>query len=236
MMSKYEQIYTEISKSIDNKQLKEGCKIPSETELMRQYEASRGTVRKAVDLLQERGYVQKIHGKGVFVLKRKNIEFNFGGIVSFQEENERLGRHCITEVVEMEKVKATKEVAKLLNVKEKTEIDHIKRVRNIDGEKVILDINHFVSEYIPGLTSEIAAESIYKYIEKELGLHISYSQRVIEVQPCTEDDRKYLDLNGTDYVVVVKNFTHFYDGSQFEYTESRHRLDIFHFSDVARRK
>ena len=32
---------------------------PSETELMKQYEASRGTVRKAVDLLQERGYVQK---------------------------------------------------------------------------------------------------------------------------------------------------------------------------------
>ncbi len=71
MMSKYEQIYTEISNSIDNRQLKEGCKIPSETELMKQYEASRGTVRKAVDLLQERGYVQKIHGKGVFVLKRK---------------------------------------------------------------------------------------------------------------------------------------------------------------------
>ena len=37
----------------------------------------------------------------------------------------------------MEKVKATKEVAKLLNVKEKTDIDYIKRVRNIDGEKVI---------------------------------------------------------------------------------------------------
>ena len=66
-------------------------------------------------------------------------------------------------------------------------------------------------------------------LRKELGLHISYSQRVIEVQPCTEDDRKYLDLNGTDYVVVVKNFTHLYDGSQFEYTESRHRLDIFTF-------
>ena len=118
MMSKYEQIYTEISKSIDNKQLKEGCKIPSETELMKQYEASRGTVRKAVDLLQERGYVQKFMEK-VFCFKAKNIEFNFGGIVSFQEENERLGRHCITEVVEMDKEKATKEIAKLLNVKEK---------------------------------------------------------------------------------------------------------------------
>lgn len=236
MMSKYEQIYTEISDSIDNRKLTERCKIPSETELMKQYEASRGTVRKAVDLLQERGYVQKIHGKGVFVLKRKNIEFNFGGIVSFQEENERLGRQCITSVVEIEQFLVPKEIAKLLNVKTKTKVDHIKRVRNIDGENVILDVNYFVSEYIPGLTKEIAEKSIYKYIEKELGLHISYSQRVIEVQPCTDDDRKYLDLNGTDYVVVVKNFTHLYDGSQFEYTESRHRLDIFHFSDVARRK
>ena len=70
MMSKYEQIYTEISNSIDNRQLKEGCKIPSETELMKQYEASRGTVRKAVDLLQERGYVQKYTEK-VFCFKAK---------------------------------------------------------------------------------------------------------------------------------------------------------------------
>ncbi|MGQ0513669.1 hypothetical protein ACT453_09340, partial [Bacillus sp. D-CC] len=31
----HEQIYTAISKSIDNKKLKEGCKIPSETELMK---------------------------------------------------------------------------------------------------------------------------------------------------------------------------------------------------------
>ena len=57
--------------------------------------------------------------KRCFCFKAKNIEFNFGGIVSFQEENERLGRHCITEVVEMDKEKATKEIAKLLNVKEK---------------------------------------------------------------------------------------------------------------------
>ncbi len=71
MMSKYEQIYTEISNSIDNRQLKEGCKIPSETELMKQYEASRGTVRKAVDLLQERGYVQKNTRKRCFCFKAK---------------------------------------------------------------------------------------------------------------------------------------------------------------------
>ncbi len=102
---------------------------------MKQYEASRGTVRKAVDLLQERGYVQKIHGKGVFVLKRKNIEFNFGGIVSFQEENERLGRHCITEVVEMDKEKATKRNCEIIKCKKKKQRLTILNVYEILMEK-----------------------------------------------------------------------------------------------------
>ena len=234
-MSKYETIYNAIIKQIEGGKLKEGDKIPSETELMAQFDASRGTVRKAVDLLQERGYVQKIHGKGVFVLRKKNIEFRLGGIVSFREENERLNRNIVTKVVEMQKLSADKAVAKLLNVKRKTEIDLIKRVRNIDGENVILDVNYFVSDIIPDLTEETVQASIYEYIEQTLSLQISYAHRVIEAQPCTEEDQKYLDLNGTDYVIVVKNYTHLYDGRQFEYTESRHRLDRFYFSDVARR-
>ncbi|WP_442603205.1 trehalose operon repressor [Paenibacillus sp. KN14-4R] len=234
-MTKYEIIMDVVVQKIEAGKWKEGHKIPSETELMDEYEASRGTVRKAVDLLQERGYVQKIHGKGVFVLRKKNIEFRFGGIVSFAEENIRLNRKFQTRVVEMDDFPADKELAKLLSVKAKTNVTRIKRVRHVDGENVILDINHFVSELIPGLTQQIGEASIYAYIEKILGLHISYAQRVIEVQPCTEDDCKYLDLNGTDYVVVVKNYTHLYDGRQFEYTESRHRLDKFYFSDVARR-
>ncbi len=235
IMTKYELIMEAIIQKIETGKWKEGHKIPSETELMEEYDTSRGTVRKAVDLLQERGYVQKIHGKGVFVLRKKNIEFRFGGIVSFAEENKRLNRKFQTKAVEMDTLTADKEVAKLLSIKTKTAVTRIKRVRHVDGENVILDVNHFVAELIPGLTSDIAEASIYAYIEQTLGLHISYAQRVIEVQPCTEDDRKYLDLNGTDYVVVVKNFTHLYDGRQFEYTESRHRWDKFYFSDVARR-
>lgn len=234
-MNKYEIIYNTVVQQIEAGALKEGDKIPSETEFMNEYEASRGTIRKAVDLLQERGYVQKMHGKGVFVLRKKNIEFRLGGIVSFSEENERLNREFKTNVVEIKEVTANHELAKVLNVKTKTPVTIIKRIRNIDGKNVILDVNHFVSTLVPGLTKELAEASIYHYIEKELGLHISYAHRVIEAQPCTEEDRMYLDLNGMDHVIVVKNYTHLYDGSQFEYTESRHRLDKFYFSDVARR-
>jgi GntR family trehalose operon transcriptional repressor len=234
-VNKYSQIFADIVADIDNQRLQKGERIPSESELMNSYAASRGTVRKAVDQLQERGYVQKIHGKGVFVLKPGNIEFQLSGIVSFKESYERLGRAVTTQIADLQSISADKALAKLLQVAEKTELVRIKRVRNIDGENVILDINYFVADLIPGLTPQIAQNSIYEYIEKVLKLNICYAQRVFEAQPCIEDDRRYLDLNGMDHVIVVKNHTHFYDGRQFEYTESRHRLDKFFFSDIARR-
>ena len=36
-------------------------------------------------------------------------------------------------------------------------------------------------------------------------------------------------------MIVIRNQTFLQDGRQFEYTESRHTLDTFYFSDVARR-
>ncbi|WP_199155549.1 trehalose operon repressor [Chromobacterium sp. ASV23] len=234
-MNKYHQIYADIAADIDNQRYAQGDKIPSESELMHHYEASRGTVRKAVDMLQERGYVQKIHGKGMFVLKPGNIEFHLSGIVSFQEMNERMGRQVASRVAELARAPVDAALAQATGLPQGEEMVRIKRVRNIDGENVILDVNHFVAELIPGLTEDIAAGSIYRYIEQELGLTISYAQRIIEAQPCSDDDRRYLDLNGMDHVIVVKNLTHLYDGRLFEYTESRHRLDKFYFTDIARR-
>ncbi|MCY1308290.1 HTH-type transcriptional regulator TreR [compost metagenome] len=108
-------------------------------------------------------------------------------------------------------------------------------MRRIDGKRVILDINHFVDELIPGLTAEIAQSSIYAYIEQTLQLSISFAQRTIEALPCGKDDLRHLDLDGQGHVIVMKNQTFLQEGRQFEYTESHHRLDKFYFSDVARR-
>ncbi|MGE9213753.1 trehalose operon repressor [Exiguobacterium aurantiacum] len=211
-------------------------KLPSETELMHEYEASRGTVRKALDLLQEHGYVRKHHGKGVFVLRRDQIEFQFNGIVSFSEVYASLlGRSIQTSVASFEDIEAPTWLADRMNLEPGTRMYRIERVRNFDGEDVILDVNYFVKDLVPGLTEEIAARSIYEYVEHELGLQISYAKRKIAAEDVTELDRLRLDLHDYEYVIVITNDTFLYEGRQFEYTESRHRLDKFQFSDVARR-
>ncbi|MGX9862766.1 trehalose operon repressor [Pseudomonas sp. HN2] len=234
-MSKYNQIYSDLLASITTQRLERGARLPSETELMDTYQASRGTVRKAIDQLQERGFAQKIHGKGAFVLSTNPIEFQLGGIVSFQETHPRLGNDVSTEVVEMCQVPLEGTLLEHINAEPGSPITRIKRVRRIDGKRVILDINHFVSTVIPDLSADIAEHSIYAHIEQTLQLQIAYAQRTIEAVACSRDDQQHLDLDGQSHVIVVSNQTFLQDGRQFEYTESRHTLDKFYFSDVARR-
>lgn len=58
-MSKYSQIYNDLLANITSERLERSTRLPSETDLMESYGASRGTVRKAIEQLQERGYAQK---------------------------------------------------------------------------------------------------------------------------------------------------------------------------------
>jgi hypothetical protein len=146
-----------------------------------EYQASRGTVRRAIEQLQERGFAQKIHGKGTFVLSPNPIEFQLGGIVSFYETHADLGDDVRTEVVELTQFPLEGSLLQHIEAEPGTLITRIKRVRRIGGKRVILDINHFVAEVIPGLDQAIAEQSIYAFIEQTLQLQIAYAQRTMDL-------------------------------------------------------
>jgi GntR family transcriptional regulator len=42
-------------------------RLPSERDLATEYGVAYGTVRRAIELLRERGLVQSVHGRGAFV-------------------------------------------------------------------------------------------------------------------------------------------------------------------------
>ncbi len=161
---------------------------------------------------------------------------SINGIVSFSEVYASMLGHSIqTTVAAFEEMPAPAWLAERMGLAANTPVYRIERVRRFDGENVILDINYFVKELVPGLNETIASTSIYRYIEQELGLQISYAKRKIAAEDVTSLDRERLDLHEYEYVIVITNDTFLYEGRQFEYTESRHRLDKFQFSDVARR-
>lgn len=233
--NKYLSIYNEISKQIEKGQYIPRTQLPSEHELADHYQTSRETIRKALNLLSQNGYIQKIRGKGSIVLDLSKFDFPVSGLVSFKELASKLGKPWKTDVHELSALHPDEFLQQQLNISAKDEIWKVTRVREINGEKIILDKDFFNRKIVPGLTKEICQDSIYEYIENQLGINISFAKKEIVVEEPTEEDRELLSLKGFHNIVVVKNHVYLDDASLLQYTESRHRPDKFRFVDFARR-
>lgn len=233
--NKFEKIYTDLKTKIETQEYKFNSFIPSENELRKIYDCSRSTVRRALSELIHRGYVQVRQGSRVRVIYEpveRNV-FKIGGIESFKEAAIRNGFSYDTKVVLLEKIFADDEISARTGFKIGEELFDVRRVRYIDGKALILDKNYFLVSAVKILTEEIAQKSIYEYIENELKMKIMTSKRTMTAELATTEDKKYLELDDYNCLVIVSGRVFNSDGIQFEYTESRHRPDYFCFEDTA---
>lgn len=236
--AKYEGIYRSIKKRIEAQDYPYQSLLPSENTLIEEYDCSRNTVRRAIAELISDGYVQAMQGRGVRIIYQPvgKTTFTIGGIETFQETAHRNRLRAVTKVVRFETIVADEHFAAQSGFSVGDELWAIQRVRYLDGKALILDINYFLKEFVPELTAEIAAHSIYDYIENVLGMQIITSKRRITVEHATAQDEALLDMDDYDCVAVVVNQTFNSDGLLFEYTQSRHQPDYFSFQDIATRK
>ena len=68
----YKQIVNDLMEKIDGGVFKEGDKLPTETDLMDQYDVSRITVRAAIKELEDADMVERTRGKGTFVTMKRD--------------------------------------------------------------------------------------------------------------------------------------------------------------------
>ncbi|RSD26907.1 trehalose operon repressor [Mesobacillus subterraneus] len=235
MQKKYLSIYEEIARQIQDGHYAPKTILPSENEFADSYQTSRETIRKALNLLAQNGFIQKIRGKGSLVLDLKRHQFPISGLISFKELAENMGGTAETSVEEFKLDPAGREIARELNVADDDQIWKVKRVRHINGERVILDKDFLVEQHVPGLTRDHCENSIFEFIEKKLERKISFAKKEFTVEAPSEEDKQLLDMEGFHAIVIVKNYIYFDDATLFQYTESRHRPDKFRFVDFARR-
>lgn len=235
---KYFYIYEDLKKKVeDGVYMPQTC-LPTEFELVEMYHSSRNTVRRAVAQLAEIGYVQSIHGKGVIVIYdsgRDTQEFSLENVESLKEVAARIHKSYRTEVLQFTTFPVDAGLSLRTGFPEGEEVFFTHRVRYLDGEAVILDHNWFLCSIARGLTPEVAADSVYEYLEQELGERIVTAKRTLTVEKVTEIDEKYLKIDGYNCMAVVTSRVYNADGVMFEYTQSRHRPDQFAFSMQGRR-
>lgn len=235
MTSIYKKVYDDLVKEIESGKYAPDTLLPSENELAQYYGISRLTVRKALNLLSQNGYIQRIKGKGSIVLDRSKLDFPVSWLVSFKELSNRMNINAKTTVKSLKIMEPDSHIAHQLQTERDDEVWEVTRVRTINDENVILDKDYLKRDLVPDLTIKVCEESIFEYLENELNLEISYAKKVISAQDVTEEDKELLDLKHYNVVVVVQNYIYLKDTTLLQYTESRHRPDKFKFIDFARR-
>lgn len=235
MAVKYRSIYQEYVNQIENGALNPGDSLPSEGKMMEQFHSSRDTIRKAMTLLEQNHYILKTRGKESVVLDRSRYNFPLSKISSFTELALQQNINVKTTIADLSIIIGEERIMRKLEVDENTEIYRVRRVREIDGERVILDEDYFLRDYVPRLTREICEGSIYEYLEKELKLEIGIAKKIITVRHANREETMLLDLSDEPYIAVVASFTRLTDGTLFQYTESKHRIDKFQFIEFAKR-
>ena len=80
MKLKYQVVFFDLQKRILSGEFPEGSMIPTELELCEIFKVSRITVRRALDELVRLGFVNRMRGKGSFVIKSKPLVERYRGI------------------------------------------------------------------------------------------------------------------------------------------------------------
>lgn len=165
-----------LTELIGNGTYKEGCRLPSERELCRDYGLSRTTVRQAMQELIQGGYVTSVQGKGTFVSKPP-IKQDLLRIYSFDDDMRRMGKNPETQVLDFLSITADEKLAKLFGISAGEAIYRVFRLRLADGEPMLLETNYLPADRFEGLNEEmIKGQSLYNLLINKFSLKLTLAE------------------------------------------------------------
>ena len=166
----YQQIKALITQSLQSGEWKPGELMPSEVELAGRFKVSQGTVRKAIDELAAENLVVRRQGKGTFVATHAEERAHFRFLRLMPDEG--VPHHPESRFVEVKRIRAPAEVARLLELKSGDAVVYIKRIQSFEGEPTNREELWLPGQLFKGLSAERLAEykgPMYGLFESEFG-------------------------------------------------------------------
>lgn len=234
-MNKFHYIYYDIADKIKQDIFPIGNLLPSENELAKSYQVSRETIRRALQLLSENGFIAKKHGLGSIVLDYRRFALPISGLISYKELKQEQGIVSQTDIIENKLISTPKFLQELLNISSDKEFIYLVRSRSYNNEIIIIDEDYLLTDYIPEIPPQVARDSIYEYFEKTLKLEIGYAMKEFTAEKAGSLDVQLMQLNPSEYTIVVRSQVFLSDARFFQYTISHHRIDRFRFQEFAPR-
>jgi GntR family transcriptional regulator len=169
----YQQIKSLITQSLQSGEWKPGELIPSEVDLAVRFKVSQGTVRKAIDELSAENVVVRRQGKGTFVATHHEAKSQFRFLRLKPDQG--VQQYPTSRFIEVKRIRAPSEIAKLLDIKVSDSVIFIRRVQSFDAVPTILEELWLPGAIFKGLTTELLSNykgPMYALFETEFGTHM----------------------------------------------------------------
>ena len=223
----YEQIYQLLRNKIFDGQLRPGDLLPSEAELVEQYQVSRATVRQALDELVSDGLIQRKQGRGTFVSPHR-VEQGLVRIVSFTEDMKQRGLEPGTKLRSAELIPASDILARHLEIPVDEPLARIERLRLADGEPMSIEMSYLVHRYCPGiLEQDYTTQSLRKMLEDRYGIRFSSARQSIRAVSATKDIAKALSVKDNAALLYIERISYTEYDVPIEYLRLYHRGDRY---------
>jgi GntR family transcriptional regulator len=231
----YHQLKLVLLRDIEQGMYQPGGRLPSESELIRQYGVSRITVRQALDELVAEGRVVRRHGKGTYVAEA-TIEHELVRLTDFVEDMQQAGQNPSSRVLTFVHEPAGPSIAKALHLASGTEVVRVDRLRLAEGRPIAYDTTWLplrFGDLLAGM--DLAQETIYHILETRYAIPVLSGAFYITAAEATAEPAEHLEVAPGSALLVIQRIS-YTSGEEPIYVQERYyRPDRVQYRFMLRR-
>ncbi len=227
----YRQIYDRLSEHIRNGTTRPGQRMSSERQLAEEFQVSRMTVRAAMDLLVQRGLVERHDREGVYAARPK-IEQVLSSTAGLSQQLLQRGVTPGARVVskaEFRSGELSGEVGEALGLGAVEPVFKLVRLRTGNGEPLALEESYFPARLCAGLLETDPKDSVYNWLAANRGLRVGRSRQELEPSQLDADAAVLLATHPNSPVLRLIRTAWTQSGVPFEYARDLYRADRIRF-------
>lgn len=189
----YRQLEELLKKEIDSGVWPSGSRLPTENDLVASHHVSRVTVRKALDALEQQGYLERRSGKGTFVAEKK-IQRELPGVLSFTEMCRSAGSVPGAKIIRLSLEMPSEKDARLLKIPEDSRILILERIRTSNGVPVLIEGCKFSEDFTFLMGEDLEGRSLYETIKSRKKVVFTKSSKTLDIVYATAQEARFLGI------------------------------------------
>ena len=224
----YKKIYTDILQNILEKKYLHSNKLPSESSLSKDYDVNRHTIRHALKLLQQDGYIYTKKGMGSFVTKI-DIPYSITDKSNYSSKIYNLGYEPKTKLLDARITEADRNVSKNLEVPMGFRVIELKLLRYANDVPLQVSYSYFDAFIYQEIMDNLDFEpfSLYTLLSKCYPkLEIRKISTLFESHQSTKEQSELLQIPQKSSLLSVETVSRDQNGNFVEYGISHFRGDV----------